>query len=453
MKTLARILFPMMLLATESILASDNITALRDYIKATYGEELMISDAQVSQLSWVMDNPHATPEMDHHKLAGMHKEVPRALSRIYNLQRLRSGTPQDYEQFIAPQKKEMVTPLSPDSFRQLSDAIRSMDEYHYEVLAAAAIISSVTLSPEAIKRARLVPDLKLPTDSVQFLAVTAPEASKIYPLAQLLSKRFKTGNHLFEIAFMPNSHLRHMMYNEGSLTMYEHIERGLSNGSVSRNDLTFWYYHWVINIAGFRGQIAPKGSLYLTQNTYNAMSAVKAVLDKLGKDKGNKSFNPMRAYLGKRADWLKLDHYTHNTDEQIALASIAASLRLFSPDQGKQLYQAFHKLSSKDQKRWLDYSHYQLSNTTTPAPTYAPALFANAVVEAGLADTIISVLPLFLDVIDKEQQMRKNGQLNPEVPVSFRLLSQHQQVHRLLHQLHRGLVIIDPVTGVASITK
>ncbi|MET4710001.1 hypothetical protein [Endozoicomonas lisbonensis] len=402
MKTLARILFPMMMLAAESSLANANITTLRDYIKATYGQELVISDAQINQLSWVMDNPLATPEMDFYTVKGIHREVPRALSRLYNLQRLRSGTNEDFEKFIAPQKDakalkvekaEKVEILSADSFRQLSADIRALKDYQYEGLAAAAIISAVTLSPEAIKKARLIPNLKLPTDSVKFLAATAPEAGKIYPLAQALNKRFKTGNHLFEVAFMPDSHLRHMMYNEGSLAMYEHIDQGLANGSVSRDDLRFWYYHWVINIAGFRGHIAPKGSLYLTQDTYNAMTAVKSVLDQLGTRK--KDFNPMRAYLAKRADWLQLDKLTQNTDEQQALASIAASLRLFSPEQGKQLYQAFRQLTPADQKRWLAYSQFQFTNTRTPAPTYAPALFANAVVEAGLTDTVVKVLPLF----------------------------------------------------------
>ena len=180
----------------------------------------------------------------HGKIKGIHKEVPRALSRLYNLQRLRSGTKEDFEKFIAPQKDikalkeekaEKTEALSFESFRQLSAAIHSMDDYHYEGLAAAAIISAVTLSPEAIQKARLIPDLKIPTDSVKFLAATAPEAGKIYPLAQAFNKRFNTGNHLFEVAFMPDSHLRHMMYNEGSLAMYEHIDRGLANGSVSRD--------------------------------------------------------------------------------------------------------------------------------------------------------------------------------------------------------------------------
>ena len=460
MKTLARILFPMLMLAAESSLANANITTLTNYIKDTYGQELIISDAQINQLSWVMDNPLATPEMDFYKVKGIHREVPRALSRLYNLQRLRSGSKEDFEKFIAPQKNvkalkdekaEKVEILSADSFRQLSADIRALKDYRYEGLAAAAIISAVTLSPEAIKKARLIPSLKLPTDSVKFLAATAPEAGKIYPLARALNNRFKTGNHLFEVAFMPDSHLRHMMYNEGSLSMYEHIDQGLSSGSVSGDDLRFWYYHWVINITGFRGHLAPKGSLYLTQDTYNAMTAVKSVLDQL--DTRKKDFNPMRAYLAKRSDWLQLDKLTQNTNEQLALASIAASLRLFSPEQGKQLYQAFRQLTPTDQNRWLAYSQYQFTNTRTPAPTYAPALFANAVSETGLAGTVIKVLPLFLDVIDKEQQMRKNGKLNLQVPVSFRKLSQHQQVHRLLHQSQKGSVAIDPVTGVASIAK
>ncbi|MET4710002.1 hypothetical protein [Endozoicomonas lisbonensis] len=49
--------------------------------------------------------------------------------------------------------------------------------------------------------------------------------------------------------------------------------------------------------------------------------------------------------------------------------------------------------------------------------------------------------------------MRKNDKLSLQVPVSFRELSQHQQIHRLLHQSKKGAVTIDPVTGIASIAK
>ena len=448
MKKLAQILFPMMMLVTESMLANDNITTLRDYIKVTYGNELSITGAQLNQLSWVMDNSNVTPEMDHHSTQTIHREIPRALSRLYSLQRLRSGTEQDFLKFIEPQEAAETNTLSMGSFKQLSKEIQTLSDHRYETLASAAIISAVSLSPTALVKTQLVIKGKLPTDSVKFLSATAPLASKIYPLANETNKRFKADNHLFTITFMPDSHLRHMMYNEGSLAMYEFIENGLKNGSLSHEDLNFWYLHWAINIAGFRGHLAPSGSIYLTQRTYNAMTAVKAVLDQLA---SGKRINPMRSYLTKRAEWLEISELTSNTEEQLALASIAASLRLFTPEQGKRLYQAFRQLSSVDQKRWLTYSQYQFSNTKTPAPTYAPALFANTVVEAGLVDTIVKALPLFLDVIDKEKQMRKSGELSLNVPVSFRELSQHQQVHRLLNQPRKGSVSINPVTGIASI--
>ena len=446
MKKLVQILFPIMMLASETLLTNDKNTTLKDYIRATYGDELIITDAQLSQLSWVMDNPFVTPEMNHHKPGTIHREVPRALSRLYNLQRLRSGTEHDYLKFIAPQQAAETDILTLDSFKQLSAQIRALSPYRYDVLAAATVISAVTLSPMALEKARRIIGDKVPADSVKFLSATAPVASRIYPLAESLGKQFKADDHLFSVAFMPDSHLRHMMYNEGSLAMYEYIKQGLKTGTLTRDDLAFWYLHWAINITGFRGHLAPKGSLYLTQNTYNAMTSVRDLLNRLDTDE---PVNPMRSYLSIRAEWLELPGPSH-TEEQLALASLAASLRLFTPDQGKQLYNAFKQLSPVDQKRWQAYSQYQFSNTRTPAPTYAPALFANAVVEVGLADTIVKALPLFLDVIDKEKQMRKSGQLSLQVPVSFRELSQHQQVHRLLHQPEKGRISINPVTGIAS---
>ena len=107
MRILAKLLFPMMLLVAENMQAKDTLGLLREHAIATFGDELLVSDEQLGQLAWVLDNPVRTPEMNRSESAStkaiIHPEVDRALSRLYCLQRLRSGSRNDFEAFIAPQ--------------------------------------------------------------------------------------------------------------------------------------------------------------------------------------------------------------------------------------------------------------------------------------------------------------------------------------------------------------
>ena len=76
----------------QPVLASEPAKVIRDYIKVTYGNRLNISEEQTEQLSWVIDNPEYTPEMDTRADRNtIHREIPRALSRLYSLQLLRAG--------------------------------------------------------------------------------------------------------------------------------------------------------------------------------------------------------------------------------------------------------------------------------------------------------------------------------------------------------------------------
>ena len=126
MKKLANILFPLVFMASETLAANNNITLIRDYVKQTYDNELEISDVQLRQLNWVMDNPQSSPELSRHTTT-IHKEIPRALSRLYNLQRLRSGTEQDYLKLVNPQQESGVEVLTYNSFKKLSRGIRTLD--------------------------------------------------------------------------------------------------------------------------------------------------------------------------------------------------------------------------------------------------------------------------------------------------------------------------------------
>ena len=116
-----------------------------------------------------------------------------------------------------------------------------------------------------------------------------------------------------------------------------------------------------------------------------AMNQIKASLDKMYRDA---KVNPMQVYLQKRSNWLHLSSWTKKPEERQALASLAAMLRLFTPQDGKLLFTSFRKLSGKDQQQWIAHVEQQLKVLSEPAPTYAPAVFANAIEVAGTAETI-----------------------------------------------------------------
>ena len=433
----------------QPVLASEPVGVIREFIRETYGDRLNISEEQIEQLSWVIDNP-----VDIHEMVAkaeqkkIHQEVPRALSRLYSLQLLRSGTQDDYQQFIAPQTDSNNPKLNKDSFNQMAELIGSMDAESYEVLQAGAIISAVTLSPKARLKASIILNEKLPQDSVQFLSITMAKAMEIYSLARHIIKKHPSAEGKFEVIFLPDSHLRHMMYNEGSQAMYSSLKKGFANNSIKQNDLDLWYAHWLVNIAGFRGNLAPVGSLYLTQRTYMAMNQVKVSLDKMYRDT---KVNPMQVYLQTRSNWLHLSSWTKKTEERQALASLAAMLRLFTPQDGKELFASFRKLSTKDQQQWIAHVEQQMKVLPEPAPTYAPKVFARAIEVAGITETIQKVLPLVINTYTLGQKMRSDGDLGSNIPLSFRELASNASVERILGSEKPLVVDINPENGLATL--
>ena len=449
MKLKLPLLSLVLLVFFQPVLAATPTDTIRDYIRITYGDRLIISNAQIEQLSWVLDNPVATPEMETVGISkNIHREVPRTLSRLYCLQLLRSGKNEDYHQFIAPQVDEGTPKLNKDSFNALSKRIASLDDESYRTLETTAVISAVTLSVKARTKAAKVLTEPLPEDSVQFLSVTAQKADKIYPLAKQLITKYPDARYKIEAAFLPDSHLRHMMYNEGSLDMYSTIKAQIGNGRLTLDDLNLWYDHWMINIAGFRGHLAPLGSLYLSQRTYMAMHQVKLALDKMAKDR---KINPMVLYLQKRANWLYLNNWTKSPQERVALASLAALLRLFTTQDGSVLFHSFRKLSATDQRRWITYAEGQLTVQNRPAPTYGPALLGNAVGMADLSEAIIKVVPVMLESLELVNKLRIAGVLKVNVPLSFREMARESTISRILNASKPLVVDINPDNGIATI--
>lgn len=448
-KTLPWISLVLLLLVSPLMVAENRLDPIKEYIHTHFADQLEITREQIEQLSWVLVNPVVTPELSTQRSsAAIHREVPRALSRLYCLQLLRDGSHQAYKAFVAPQTAPDVPRLSEPSFQKFSREIAGLDAVSYQVLQATAILDAVTLSPEARKRAAKALGKPVPEDSTDFLSVTAPYAEKIYPLARSIITKHPSAARLFEIVYLPHSHLRHMMYNEGSLSMYTVLNTGIQNKSISQDDMNLWYDHWMVNIAGFRGHSEPAGSVYLTQNTWRSMNQLKLLLDRLFREP---KLNPMQLYLQKRGQWLQLNTLTRNPNEFLALASLGATARLFTRAEGSELYTSFKSLPENQQKQWIQHSRRHLTALASPPATYGPAVYANAIAVAGLPETVRKVLPVMLRFYEQAEQMRAEGQLAADRPLSFRELAREPMLNNILTSHRQFTTAINPDDGVAKL--
>ena len=163
--------------------------------------------------------------------------------------------------------------------------------------------------------------------------------------------------------------------------------------------------------------------------------------------------NPMQAYLQKRGQWLHLNTLTRNPNEFLALASLGASARLFTPAEGRELYASFKSLPENEQKQWVQHSRRQLNALDTPSPTYRPAVYANAnaIAVAGLSETIRTVLPVMLRVYEAADQMRTEGRLAADVPLSFRDLAWEPMLNHILTSQRQFIISINSDDGVAKL--
>ncbi len=429
--------------------ASAATERIKAFVHQHYGQQLVLTDEQLEQLAWVEESQFYTPEATGR--TDLHPEVPRALSRLYNLQQLRDGTPAGYRAFVEPQVLAgHHAILSQSGFETLSRLIQGMSKVQYDVLAAASIISGVSLSPEAVRRAGRYLGNVVPPDSTQFLSATAPYAGDIYPLAHQLISQHPEAKALFKVVFMPNSHLRHMLYNEGSLSMYSYLEDNIHSGQLSRGDIDLWYGYWVVNIAGFHGHLSGPGSLYLNQHAFEAINDLHRLFVTMF---AGDTQNPMLLYLKQRAQWLGLGEHPLSENERLALAALGAMLRLYTPTEGSALVAGFKQLDSHNQALWVSHRVKQLQKQPFPSETYGPAVFANILRQTSLPGTIKAVVPLYNSVIAEEHRMRQVHELPGTVPVSFQALARQGSTDILLRHPKAAYPIhINRETGVATIT-
>jgi len=394
------------ILASGSSLADDT-SRIRDYIRDNFANKLQISEQQIQQLSWIVTHKRRTYEMDRYIKPGqMHSEVSRALTRLYCLQLLKSGSKQSYDQFIAAQLvSNQIKPLSFNSFNKLSRHIQELKPLDYELIETSTVMSAVSLSAEASRLAQAAVNVDQVSDNFEFLSATVRIDANIYPIAAKLIQEHDNAKKLLYVLFPPQTNFRHMLYTEGGANMFKYLRAMIKHQYIQRAELDLWYAYWITHIAGFRGHIAAEGSVYLTEQVFQAMTQLKAMIDVMLE---SPNYDPLEPYLEYRAGLLGFTNLPR--EQRLLLAHLGS---LYTIEDGRSLRTGVQQLSLAHRNQLLDPEH-----VTT---TYGPALFANTLdlMDRNIEQTVAIMMPIYCKAIQSYKQAAMRGGIKAGASLSF----------------------------------
>lgn len=432
----------------------------------------LITEKEWEQISWI-DGTFATSEKAaEYKEDKINIQVKRILARLNCLQLLRIGNEVEYQEFIIGQKEPI---LKREEFNALSFIIQSLSPIEYQTLWVATTIAvSVNARSEAEKK---LPNEPLPFDSVEFLAKVMTEAPETYPAAaQLLSKYDESSQveikRLLDSMFN-TAHGRHLMYEEGNLKMLQKMGEKVVTNKFSRCYFEIWFAYWLIDVTGFRGHIDNRGSVYLTHNTYVALSALKNALAPFISSSGSEEDKKLalRNYLIERARLLGFINkeaqppsqlFAQPSSEILALTKVACMMRFFTPEEGIILKQAMQKLQVEIPAE--DYTKLAqvlnpLTDSPYPTPTYVPALFQNLFDRVAASDKVEAIkmsLKIYIHVFNQYEEQCRSIAVEARQPLNFNAISmaigKAEDLEKILKTASEQPIRIDE-KGVASISS
>lgn len=437
------------ILATK--LCANETTAIREYIQATFPANLQLSTEQLDQLSWSVKHKFRSFDLDMQQSnQAMHMEVSRSLTRLYCLQLLKKGDRNSYEQFVKAQlKTHLKEPLSFASFRILSQHIQQLSIESYNLLETATILSGVSLSAPASDLAQNLSNLEqVGNDKLNFLAVTLRSDVNIYPLTEQMQHSKDTSKKMLYILFPPQTNLRHMLYTEGGAGMFNYLRSMIKHQYINRDELNLWYGFWIVNMSGFRGHVDQRGSIYLSEPVFKAMSKlaehIYLMLDQ-------PSYDPLTPYLEYRAELLGFQALP--LQRRLTLAHLGAMLRLYNQQQGQELQRAVAKLPIRVQTKLQQQYMQYLQDPTKLSPTHAPALFGNALqlCNGDIEEVVRKITPIYVQALHRYSILLQNKNLKTGTILSFNNISASSKVEKILQSKLKIKVWITPEGDVAMV--
>ncbi|HSX21105.1 MAG TPA: hypothetical protein VLG38_08310 [Gammaproteobacteria bacterium] len=405
---------------------ADVTNQIQDHIATHFPANFTVNETQVAQLAWAFEHDKPTRDMDSHRTVEYkYVEINRALTRLYCARLLRLGNRDAYNQFVRAQLATGVRdPLSFVSFTKLAQHIQNLSMLDYDLLQTAAILSAVSLSKPASELAQGIMDGVPATNKMDFLALTLRNNANIYPLAQQMLQDHTTAKKLLYILFPPQTNFRHMLYTEGGIGMFKYLRTMITHGFIDREGLDLWYAHWIVNIAGFRGHVDSRGSLYLTESVASAMQKLRGLIYEI---LNHPNFNPLPSYLEYRAQ--RLGYGNLSTDDRLFMTHLGCLLRLYNAADGQILHKSVQRLSTQQfaavKKSFYAGLHDPMQNTAQ----HVPAVFANGLrmTNGDIAQVITQILPAYNKILLLAEQQKITA------PLSFDELAATDSVTYLLN--------------------
>ena len=401
-----------------------------------HDELLWLADSSVKKTE-EGDSLHAADSWSEALFGKKYDEFERTLMSLLCLKMILEN---DYAHFTEGQS--LSGKLDRESFYALhlkgKEIVKQSGMAETEILSAmqaALILGDMGKVPFARNRVLANGYMILATDHDDFIEEAIKQCPHLFPTFNKLSAKSKL---LLQKSY-GLAHFGHITHLEGGPEMYSKM-KALDICKRYPFVLKFAYFMHLCDVSGALGHLTNKYSKALTQDTYKALNAVELSFEYLKWGTENEAY---WAYLSYRSEWLGFDPFDLHYH---LLTRLGASMRLFTPIEGKSLEKGFQMLTPADQQLALDYM------ISVKKATYIPAVFVNMVNgefigqnrEERIANTVVIGLPFVADVLKyREKAMDDFLILNFNPIAGIVKKNPYLLLERKFHITKDGMVLLD----------
>jgi hypothetical protein len=343
---------------------------------------LQLTPAEVTQLSYLVWNEINSPEQREPLTAdALNMEIQRSIARAASFECLFLKDRQNaYKLFTSAQDNKEH--LSFDAFNRLCDEAAQLNQDERAAIRATCFLTKSQHADSLLDQV----DLNPPRDSEAYLTWLARlgvlyESAENHGVGEIQFAPAIAGlspaqRQLLSPCFPVDTHLRHMLYTEGSARMFQNLM------AMDNAGLRLFRWRWLTNLFGFRGHEGA-GAMYYTANVDRLVTLLFDTID-AHKHDGPKKI--LQAYLMKRSELADLSQPTyptfqHTANEQLFLGHLAAFADVTTPEQGRAILEGYweYKTSSKKPLALADCYHRFTNNANAQTPTYTPAILNTAI--------------------------------------------------------------------------
>ena len=384
---------------------------------ALHYPRMVLTEDMHRQLYWLYNNSVNTSQSHpqvQHVSSELNQEIKRVLVRLNGLHLLESGTDLAYQEFTVAQPLD--DRLSRTDFQYWAEWMQTI------VVSPAArqcLVAScfITKSDAAVLAAQKLPG-PVSGDSERFITDVVCQSPTLFPMSKYFAS---DAQELLPFVFLQNSHGRHMLDGEGNRLLYAYLRTQIKQGRITRDQYELWFARWVLNIAGLKGHVDPRGAYYLTQGLATSLRALKHALDTLW---DNPDYDVYLAYLTFKQQQLGVSH--------LYLASLGALLRKHTAAAGADIQAWFGNLPQATQLQYTQAYERCLESLVT-APTYQPVVADNLL---GLGCSIAKTLTLFTQIDAKAmvlyEQAIQDHSIGEDVPLCYREFAYTESLEHLV---------------------